>query len=77
MKAIRAHRFGDPKVMVLEDVPDPKRAWVRKLSEQRLARSEYYEMGALIQLLDWCTEELKRRNAGDFRSPPTRPGEHR
>jgi len=24
MKAIRAHRFGDPKVMVLEDVPDPK-----------------------------------------------------
>jgi NADPH2:quinone reductase len=24
MKAIRVHKFGDPKVMVLEDVPDPK-----------------------------------------------------
>lgn len=23
MKAIRVHKFGDPKVMVLEDVPDP------------------------------------------------------
>src|SRR3972149_8911603 len=24
MKAVRAHRFGGPKVMVREDVPDPK-----------------------------------------------------
>ncbi len=24
MKAIRVHKFGDPKVMVLEDTPDPK-----------------------------------------------------
>lgn len=51
----------NPHVFV--DVPDPKRAWIRKLSEQRTARSEYYEMGALIQLLNWCTEELRRRNA--------------
>ena len=24
MKAIRVHEFGEPKVMRLEDVPDPK-----------------------------------------------------
>lgn len=48
---------------VFEDAQVPKPSWMRLAQSQLQVRSEYYEMGALIQLLDWCSEEIRKRNA--------------